>query len=137
MGPRTIIATSQVYAVRGQLAPIALDIVDALKVTDGRVVLRGGTVELTEPPPANADPQRPGRHWALVTDAHVGGARAVTFTEAESVTDFSIELPDGDAPIHFAVFAGRTGGDVMIFASGDSRASSPSYYGSVTIERRP
>ena len=50
--------------------------------------------------------------------------------------DITIELPDGLAPLHFDVFAGRAGGEVMVFASGDRADGPPSLCGSLTIERR-
>ena len=64
------------------------------------------------------------------SDAHVDGHHLLVFTEAESVTDFSLALPDGDAPLHFDVFAASSGGgEVLVFASGDAKSGSPPFWG--------
>jgi hypothetical protein len=134
-GPHTLMASSKDYAVHGEYAFVALDRVDSLKVDEGRLVLHGSPADVVLDVPS-ADPRRPARHWALVTDAHVNDRHQFTFSESESVTDITIELPDGQAPLHFDVFAGRAGGEVMVFASGDRVDGPPSLYGSLTIERR-
>jgi hypothetical protein len=135
--PRSLAATAQHYTVRGEYSAVQLDRVDALSVVGGQVVLRGAPADLTVELPASADPQHPARHWALVSDAHVDGRRQITFTESESVTDVTIELPDGEAPVHFDVFAARQGGgEVLVFACGDREAGPPSLYGYVTIVKR-
>ena len=105
-GPQRLTVTSDDYAVRGEFTPVKLDRVDAVKIENGRLVLKGAPADVVVDLPASADPERPARHWALVTDAHVDGHRLFIFTEAESVKDVSIELPDGDAPLHFDVFTG-------------------------------
>lgn len=135
-GPRPITTTSQQYTVKGEITPVTLDSVESLQVKDGHVVLHGPSGDMFEDLPADADPRRPTRHWALVTDSHVGGVRTVVFTEAESVTDVALELPEGEAPLHFEVFASRSGGEVLLLASGDRKASSASYFGYVTINKR-
>jgi hypothetical protein len=111
-----------------------------LTVTTSDYVMRGEYRLVHEPAdlkvnlPADADPARPVRHWALVTDAHVSGRRVVTFTHSESVKDFSIDLPDGDAPLQFAAFASRAGGgEVLVFATGGNDPDQPSFIGHVTI----
>jgi hypothetical protein len=135
-GPQKLTVASKDYIVRGEYAPVALDRVDALKVEHGHLVLQGAPADVVVDLPAAADPERPARHWALVTDAHVDRHRLFIFTEAESVKDVSIELPDGEAPLHFDVFATRDGGEVLVFATGDRRAGSPSVYGHVTITHK-
>ena len=135
-GPRPISVSSQQYTVKGEIASVTLDSVESLQVKDGHVVLHGPSGDVFEDLPADADPSKPTRHWALVTDSHVGGVRTVVFTEAESVTDVVIELPEGEAPLQFQMFASRRGGEVLLLASGDRKASSASYFGYVTINKR-
>ena len=137
-GPRKLVVKSNDYKVDGSYAPANIERVDGVRVESGRLVLKGAPADLTVdfPAAANADkPVRP-RHWALVTDAHVGGKRLITFTEAEFVKDVSIELPDGDAEVHFDVFAARGPGEVLVFALGDRKAGQPSLVGHITIQQK-
>jgi hypothetical protein len=135
-GPHALKATSKDYTVRGEYALVALDRVESLKVENGRLVLHGPPADLVLDMPSSADSGRPARHWALVTDSHLDDRHQFTFSESESVTDITIELPDGEAPLHFDVFAGRAGGEVMVFASGDRANGPPSLWGFLSIERR-
>lgn len=135
-GSHRLKATSEDYAVRGEYAFVALDRVETLKVENGHVVLHGPPADLVLDLPPAADPGRPARHWALVTDSHLDDRHQFTFSESESVTDISIELPDGEAPLLFDVFAGRNGGEVMVFASGDRVDGPPSLWGFLEIARR-
>ena len=113
---------------------MTLDRVDALKVEKGRLVVKGAPADVVVNLPASADLERPARHWALVTDAHVDGHRLFVFTEAESVKDISIELPEGEAPLHFDVFATRDGGEILVFATGDRQGGTLSLFGHLTIK---
>jgi hypothetical protein len=127
-------ATSSDYVVRGDYRFIDRDRIDALAIENGRAVLKGSPADVAIDLPSDADPARPLQHWALVTDAHVDGHRLVIFTHSEAVKDVSIELPDGESPVHFAAFAARSGNDeVLVFASGDRKAGSPSLIGHVAI----
>jgi len=135
-GPRTLKATSTDYTVHGEYAFVALDRVESLKVENGHLVLHGPPADLVLDLPPSVDPVRPARHWALVTDSHLDGGHQYTFSESESVTDITIELPEGQAPLHFEVFAGRAGGEVMVFASGDRANGPPSLWGFLSIGRR-
>jgi hypothetical protein len=122
------------YVVRGEYRFVNRDRIDAITIENGRAIVNGPPADLAVDLPPAVDPARRVRHWALVTDAHVDGHRMITFTESEAVKDFSIELPDGDAAVHFAAFASRTGADeVLVFASGDRPTGSPSLIGHVTI----
>ena len=135
-GPHKLAVTSNDYAVAGSYTLVKIDRVEAVRVEKGRLVLRGTPEEVTVDLPATANPEKPARHWALVTDAHVDGHRLITFTEAELVKDVSIELPDGDATVHFDVFAARDEGEVLVFALGDRQAGQPSLYGYITIKHK-
>ena len=133
-GPQPLTASSPDYSVRGEYERVPMDRVDGLRIANGRAVLNGAPADRVVDLPGAADPARPGRRWALVTDAHVDGHRLVTFTESESVKDVSIELPDGEAPVRFAVFAARAGdGEVLVFATGDRDVGPQSLYGHIVI----
>jgi hypothetical protein len=135
-GPQRLTVASADYTVSGAFTFLTLDRVDGLRVENRRLVLTGTPADVVLDVPASPDLERPARHWALVTDAHVDGRRLVVFTEAESVKDVSIELPDGEAPLHFDVFATRDDGEILVFATGDRWAGTPSLYGYVTIKRK-
>lgn len=135
-GPHRLTVTSRDYHVDGTYALANIDRVEAVRVEKGRLVLKGTPADLAVDFPAAADPDKPARHWALVTDAHLDGRRLITFTEAELVKDVSIELPDGDAPVHFDVFTARDDGEVLVFALGDRQAGQPSLYGHITIKHK-
>jgi hypothetical protein len=131
--PQKLTATSNDYTVNGEYTAVPLDRVDGLKVERGRLVVKGSPADVAVDVPPSADLERIARHWALVTDAHVDRHRLVVFTEAESVKDVSIELPDGEAPLHFEVFAARDGGEILVFATGDRQSGPSSLYGYVAI----
>jgi len=133
--PKTLTVASKDYLVSGEYANVPIDRVDGLKVERGRLVVKGLPSDVEVAVPA-ADLEHVARHWALVTDAHLDGHRLLVFTEAESVKDVSIELPDGEASIHFDVFAARGGGEILIFATGDRQLGPPSLYGHVSIKGR-
>jgi len=134
--PHAITATSDTYIVVGQYWRIDIDRVVALTTANGRIVVRGTPHDIAIDTPGGADLQRPTRHWTLVTDAHTQGRRALTFAEAESVTDFTLDLPEGEAPVHFRVFERQGAGEVLVFACGDSTAGPASLFGYVTIGRK-
>jgi hypothetical protein len=135
-GPQRLTVTSTDYNVNGTYSLVKIDRVEAIRVEKGRLVLKGTPTDLAVDFPPTADPDKPARHWALVTDAHVDGRRLITFTEAELVKDVSIELPDGEAPVHFDVFTARDAGEVLVFAVGDRQAGQPSLYGHITIQHK-
>ena len=134
--PQKLTVTSKDYSVNGQYVFVPLDRVDGLRVERGRLVVKGFPADVVVDVPPSADLERITRHWALVTDAHVDRHRLVVFTEAESVKDVSIELPDGEAPLHFDVFATRDGGEILVFATGDRQSGPPSLYGYVVIDHK-
>ena len=134
--PQKLTVTSKDYTVNGEYVSLPLDRVDGLRVERGRLVVKGAPADVVADVPPSADLERIARHWALVTDAHVDRHRLVVFTEAESVKDVSIELPDGEAPLHFDVFATRDGGEILAFATGDRQSGPPSLYGYVVINHK-
>jgi hypothetical protein len=133
-GPHPLTVTSQDYAVHGEYTSVPLDRVDVLAIERGRAVLKGAPADHAVDLPAAADPARPVRHWALVTESHTPGRRLLTFTHSELVKDVLVELPEGDAAVRFGVFADRDGiGDVLVFATGDRETGPSSLYGYVRI----
>jgi hypothetical protein len=132
--PQKLTVTSTDYTVNGEYVSVPLDRVDGVRVEQGRLVVKGVPADVAVDVPPSADLERIDRHWALVTDAHVDGHRLVVFTEAESVKDVSIELPDGEAPLHFDVFATRDRGEILVFATGDRQSGPPSLFGYVVMK---
>jgi hypothetical protein len=118
-GPVAINGSSRTLAVHGECTPIALDRVDSLTVDGGKVVVHGSAKNVTLGLPASVAAPEPDRHWALVTDGVAAGKRALTFTHDTTLDDFTIELPPGDADIHYGVLAG----DVMVLAWGTGSRS--------------
>jgi hypothetical protein len=132
-GPTDVVGSSQKYVVKGQYAPVALDQVDSLTIENGRLVIHGLSASQTVDLPAAADATKPDPHWALTTENDAGAKRAMVFTQDESLDDFTIELPAGDAEMHYGILAGPNGADVMLLAWGDK---SQCYWGYVTIARK-
>ena len=93
-------------------------------------VVRGSFESVTVALPAGADAAKPVRHWALVTEANVNDARMLTFTHDQSLDDFTLELPPTEAEMHYGVFEGRDGAEVMVLTWG---ADAKCYWGYVTI----
>lgn len=130
--PASITGSSQTMVVRGEYAPVALDRVEGVSVNDGRLTLRGSSASVAIDPPASADLSRPTRNWALVTETNAGNTRILTFTHAETLDDFTIELPASEARIYFGVFVGSGSTEVMILAWGQD---SQCFSGHVIIVR--
>jgi hypothetical protein len=124
--------SSRTVAVTGQYSPLALDTVRTVTMKDGQLVVAGSRESVTLPLPAGADAARPVRHWALTTEANVDGKRLLTFTHDESLDDFTLELQPTEAEMHYGVFAGPQGAEVMVLAWG---AGSRCSWGYVTIRR--
>jgi hypothetical protein len=132
--PAAVTGSSRTHNVGGQYTPLAIDSVEGVSIREGKLVLRGTSGSATVEAPANADLTRPTRDWALTTEATAAGRRVVTFTHSQSVEDFTIELPEGDAELRYGVFSAPGGKEVMVFAWG---ADGQSFWGHVTIERLP
>jgi hypothetical protein len=118
--------------VRGHYLLVALDRVEGVSIDDGKIALRGSSSSVAIDPPASADLSRPTRNWALVTETNTGATRVLTFTHAESLDEFTVELPASEARIHFGVFSGSADTEVMILAWGQD---SQCFWGHVTIAR--
>jgi hypothetical protein len=127
-------AVSKTVVVEGQYSSLALDTVETVSMKDGRLVVRGSVESATLDLPAGADAAKPVRHWALVTDANVNDTKTLTFTHDQSLDDFTLELPPTDAEMHYGVFEGRDGTEVMVLTWG---ADGKCYWGYVTIVHTP
>ena len=131
--PGAITGASKTQAVRGEYAPVTLADVDRVSIANGKLVLHGGAASVTVDLPAGVDTGKPTRNWALTTDTSVGSQTAYTFTHAESLDDFTIELPAGESELRYGVFERGSGGEVMALAwSQDGK----SYFGWIAITGR-
>ncbi len=131
-GPTSIQGSSQTVTVTGEYQPIAIDQIDRLSVERGKLVLHGSSATVIVDLPPATDPAKANQQWALVTEGEENGKRTLTFTHEQSLDDFTISLPAGDAELRYGTLSGRAGDDVVVFAWGrDSR----SYWGFVTVAR--
>jgi hypothetical protein len=133
-GPTRIEGSSQTLTVAGEYAPVAIERIERLSLAGRTLVLHGPSSERVVPLPADATEPKPGDQWVLVTEGKAAdGKRTMTFTHAQSLADFTINLPYSDAELRYGSLAGKTAGeDVLVFAWGkDSRC----YWGYVTITR--
>src|SRR6185503_2830466 len=115
--PQKLTVTSTDYTVTGEYVSVPLDRVDGVRVEQGRLVVKGAPADVAVDVPPSADLERTARHWALVTDV-------------------SIELPDGEAPLHFDVFATRDGGEILVFATGARQSGPQSLFGYVVMKHK-
>jgi hypothetical protein len=127
--PTPLTGVSRAYDVKGQTQTLALDRVERVALQKGQIVFHGSLLSVTVDPPASADITKPTRYWALTTEGSGDGKRSVTFTHAELVEDFTLELPAAEGEIRYGVFEGPGGAEVMVLAWG-------SYWGHVTIRKR-
>jgi hypothetical protein len=132
-GPTPIDGSSQTVTVTGEYQSVAIDRVDRLSVMQGKLVLHGPSTNVAVDLPPGADQPKPNQQWALVTEGETNGQRTLTFTHEQSLDDFTISLPPGDAELRYGTLTGKTGNDVVVFAWG---RESRSYWGFVTIARR-
>lgn len=134
-----ILGLSTTLSVAGRFEPVTLDSVDGVAIEGGRLILRGSSTSVGVDLPPSADTAKPVRNWALTTEGTGERGRTFTFINGESLQDFTVELPPGDAPLKFGVFSQRAisgeppPGDVMVFAWG---SASRSYWGYVTIAKK-
>lgn len=131
--PGAVTGTSKTKAVRGEYAPVTLPEVDRVSIEGGKLVLHAAAASVTADLPPGVDTSKPTRNWALTTDTDAGDQTAYTFTHAESLDDFTIELPSADGELRYGVFEHGSGGEVMALAwSGKGTG----YFGWVTIAGR-
>lgn len=129
----TMTGTSKTLTVGGRFAPLELDTVAGVTVADGKLIVRGSTGSVTLDPPAGANLSKAVRgRWALTTEFDAGTARSLTFTHAESLEEFTIEVPPSEGEVRYGVFEGPSGADVMVLAWG---AEKRSYWAHVVIAR--
>jgi hypothetical protein len=130
-GPHTVAASSDVYTVAGQYSRVPLDRVDGLTIEQGKLMLHGPPANIAIDLPAGARAERPTRHWALVSDAHLEGRRLVTFTETESVTPISPSTcPTAKRRCGFACSIARRAVKYLCSPQGMPRPASRAFSGS-------
>lgn len=130
----SLTGTSKTLVVRGQYAPLDLDQVAGVSTQDGRLVVRGSERSVTLDLPAGAQATQIVRRWALTTEFDAGHARVLTFTHAESLEEFTVELPPSDAEVRYGVFQGPDAAQVMVLTWG---ANSRSYWAHLVITPAP
>lgn len=126
----TLTGTSKTLVVRGSYEPLALDEVAGVSLRDGKLVVRGSSASVTLDLPAGADATKVVRRWALTTESNAGPTRSLTFTHAESLEEFTVDLPPSDADVRYGAFAGPGGADVLVLTWG---ANSRSYWAHLVI----
>jgi hypothetical protein len=114
--PGAIAGTSKTKAIRGEYAPVKLPEVDRVSIEGGKLVLHAAAASVTVELPAGVDTSKPTRNWALTTDTDQGDRTAYTFTHAESLDDFTIELPSADGQLRYGVFEHGSAGELMALA---------------------
>lgn len=131
---RPLKGISKTVSAEGQYSSLALDKVDTVAMKDGQLVVSGSFDSVALPLPAGADATRPVRHWALVTEANVNDRRMLTFTHDQLLDDFTLELPPTEAEMHYGVFEGKDGAEVMVLTWG---SDAKCFWGYVTILHTP
>jgi len=128
----SVVGTSETLMVRGEYAPLPLDEVAKVVVEDGNLVVSGSSTSVTLDLPAGADAAQVTRRWALTTESDTGRSRSLTFTHAETLEEFTIELPPSSAEVRYGVFGGPNGSEVMVLTWG---ANHQSYWAHLAITR--
>jgi hypothetical protein len=122
--------TSAKFTVKGSFERIEMNRVDSVAIEDGKFVVHGVGIAKKDVP-GDADPSQPAGHWSLTTETSKGNVRTVTFTHDETLDDFQIDLPAGEAEVHYGTLKAKSGpGQVMLLAWGDNNIC---YWGYVTI----
>ena len=127
-----LMGSSKTMTVKGQYQPLRIDEVDGVTLKGAQLVVRGSFESVTVDLPGIADPTKPTRHWALVTESNTDDRRVLNFTHDESLEDFTLEVPASEGDIRYGVFESRTGGEIMVLAWGSEARC---YWGYVTITR--
>lgn len=128
--PGDITGASAKFAVAGKYTPIAIDRVDSISVDNGKLTIHGSSTTLTEDLPAGADPSKPERHWSLTTESDTGKMRALTFTHNETIDELTLNVPRGNAEMHYGTLKDQKGNDVILLAWGELGHS---YWGYATL----
>jgi hypothetical protein len=131
-GPQPLTGSSKAWDVRGEYSAVDMDAIEHIAADHGTLVLRGGNDVVTVKLPAGAGEPKSGAQWVLITESKQDRVRSLTFTNDESLDDFTIELPLSDADVHYGTLTGSAG-DLLVFAWG---RGGQSYWGYVTISRR-
>lgn len=121
--------------VTGAYHPVKVDGVERMTIENATLILHGQTGQASVPLPPNADPDQKNKGWALVTegDGDDDHSRTLTFTQENSLEDFTISVPAAPGQVTYGSLGGRDGHDVLIFAYGTTEKS---YWGWATITKK-
>lgn len=128
----TFTTSSATATATGEYNRVDIDSVERMSIEDGKLVLHGTGTSVTLDLPANADPDQKNRGWALVTEGEGDGSRTLTFTQENSLEDFSITVPAAAGQIAYGSLGGRDGRDVLLFAYGSANKA---YWGWASIQK--
>jgi len=128
----TLSTSSSTTTATGEYARVDLDSVERMSIDDGKLVLHGATRSVTLALPPNADADQKNRGWALVTEGEGDGSRTLTFTQENSLEDFSVTVPAADGQVAYGSLGGRDGRDVVVFAYGSGNKA---YWGWARVEK--
>src|SRR3954452_14727620 len=120
----TFTTSSASAKATGEYKRVDIDSVERISIEDGNLVLHGTGRSVTIDLPANADPDQKNRGWALVTEGEGDGSRTLTFTQENSLEDFSVTLPAAEGQVAYGSLGGRDGRDVVLFAYGSGNKAS-------------
>lgn len=123
---------SETMTVKGQYQPLKIDEVDGVSLKNGQLVVRGSFESVAIDLPPIIDVGAVTRHWALVTESNLDNRKVISFTHDELLDDFTLEIPPTEAEMRYGVFAGKSGGEVMVLTWG---TDAKCYWGWVTINR--
>ena len=128
----TFTTSSASATATGEYNRVDIDSVERMSIEDGKLVLHGTGKSVTLDLPPNADPDQKNRGWALVTEGEGDGSRTLTFTQENSLEDFSVTLPAANGRVAYGSLGGRDGRDVVLFAYGSGNKA---YWGWATIQK--
>jgi len=128
----TFTTSSATATATGEYNRVDIDSVERMSIEDGKLVLHGTAKSVTLELPANADPDQKNRGWALVTEGEGDGSRTLTFTQENSLEDFSITVPAAIGQVAYGSLGGRDGRDVVLFAYGSANKA---YWGWASIHK--
>ena len=129
----TFSVTSQTATATGEYRQADIESVERITIDNGKLVLHSASRSMAVDLPPNADPEQKNKGWALVTEGEGDGSRTFTFTQENSLEDFSVTVPAAEGQVAYGSLGGRDGRDVVIFAYGSNHKA---YWGWANVQRR-
>jgi len=128
----TFSTSSATANATGEYARVDVDSVERMSIENGKLVLHGASRTAMLDLPSNADPDQKNRGWALVTEGEGDDSRTLTFTQENSLEDFSVTVPAAEGQVAYGSLGGRDGKDMVVFAYGSGNKA---YWGWARIEK--